>query len=338
MPSSLRRAACLAFAAVWPCAAVLAQDDGEFSAHGHNVVRIETEAKLTVPNDLAEEVWTWLSARYRDCSFLDRDGHRFRATFGDEHFIDRYFDTPDLAFLEAQSGARHRSRIVMEGSAAAKDGRQLVQLKLNRNDVKALERAEIKFPVDPEPGIDPAKDRRLLALVDKDDRPALAERIAEFGADPAGLRPILTIEQNRRRVYISDQHGAFATITLDKVTCHGWWQTLHWTEVELELNEIRYTEADAKARAAMNAINEAIQADLVAKFPAIRQDQTPKYNKGFAMLEAGMPLSLPLRRLIAWKWSPEDVLWVGVLVVVAVVGGVVYLVARRKRRFVAAAA
>ena len=52
-------------------------------------------------------------------------------------------------------------------------------------------------------------------------------------------------------------------------------------ELELELNEINYTLGDSTIRAKMEAINEAIKGDLLANFPSIKQDQTPKYNKGF---------------------------------------------------------
>ena len=58
-------------------------DDGEFSAHGVNVIRIENEAKLRVPNEIVEDVWNWLRNRYGDCSWLDRDGAKFTAAFGD---------------------------------------------------------------------------------------------------------------------------------------------------------------------------------------------------------------------------------------------------------------
>jgi hypothetical protein len=294
-------------------AASPAQDDGEFGAHGFDVVRVENEAKLSVPRHRTEEVWRWLADRYAAPSFLDRDGHAFRSTFGDERFVDRYFDSPELQLLATQSGVRHRRRVVMEGSAIGKDGRQLVQMKLNRDDASGLERSEIKFEVKQPPGVDLADEPSLLALVDADDRAALAQRIAAAGLDPLRLQPILTVDQNRRRVYIADQHGPFATVTLDMVTCSGWWQTLRFTEIELELNEIRYTEADARTREWMCRINARIQDDLAARFPDVGQDQTPKYNKSFALLEAGMPMSLPLRRLIAWRWTPRDVVGLALL-------------------------
>lgn len=313
-------------------APVGAQDDGEFGGSGAGAVRVENEAKLAVPRAEADAVWQWLRQRYGAPSFLDRDGRRFSSTLGDERFIDRYFDSPDLDFLRAQSGLRHRSRIVMEGSALRKDGRQLVQIKLNRQDATGLERSEIKFPVEVPPGVDPANVRFVLGLVDKSDRIALAERLVEFGVVPQTLRPILTVDQNRKRVYLADQDGAFATITLDAVTCEGWWQSHTFTELELELNEIRYTQSDAGMRAWMNEVNRTIQADIQAAFPAIVQDQTPKYDKSFARLEAGAPLGLPLRTFIALGWSSGDVAGTALLLAGCLAGAVACVVVIRRRR------
>lgn len=317
-------------AALLLLAAPLAGQSDEFGAEGVNVVRIENEAKLRVPDDVREAVWKWLQTRYREPGFLDRAGHAFHATFGDEVFVDRYFDSPELQLLQADSGLRHRSRVIRDGSAMAKDGRQLVQLKLNRHDGTGLERAEIKFKVVPRQGIDPADEPAVLDLVGKA-RGDLATRLLELRLDPSRLRNLVTIEQVRRRVYLADQHGAFATITLDDVRCDGWWQQVRFTEIELELNEIRFTEADATLRATMNAINAAIQADLQQVFPSIVQDQTPKYTKVFSVLEAGMPPLLSLRLLLRLGFTPVGLVFAGGA---AVATAVVLLVAgwRRRRR------
>ena len=49
----------------------------------------------------------------------------------------------------------------------------------------------------------------------------------------------------------------------------------------MELNEIGYTEADAEGRKFMERMNNEMKRDLLAAFPRIVQDQTPKYNKAF---------------------------------------------------------
>ena len=61
-----------------------------------------------------DAVWQWLVQRYRDCAWLDRDGHHFAATLGDETFADTYFDEPQLRMLAWNSGVRHRQDAVAE--------------------------------------------------------------------------------------------------------------------------------------------------------------------------------------------------------------------------------
>jgi hypothetical protein len=249
--------------------------------------RIEYEAKLRVPLDDYDPLWSWLLMRYADLSWLDDGGYRFEAAFGDEDFTDTYFDTPDLQLLAADNGVRHRRRVVHSGPADDKDGRELLQIKLDRPGTAGVARSEIKFEVADAPYeavLD--ADHPLLRLVSRRDRGAFNAAFGDLGIDPRTMRPILTLQQNRRRIYLSDQRDAFATLTLDWCTSGSWETDLRWAEIELELNEIRYTEADAVERQRMAAVIGEIEADLQAAFPAVTRDQTPKYNKAFAMIEA----------------------------------------------------
>jgi hypothetical protein len=284
-----------------------AQEDpcGEFTAHGDNIVRIEDEAKLRVPEDQVEQVWNWLVEHYRDCSWLDRDGRHFTTTLGDEHFADTYFDEPGLRMLDTNSGVRHRRRVVVSGSATRKDGRALLQIKLNRDDPTGLARTEIKYKVDPPEQARTQDDLSpMIGLVARDERPALKQRFADLGIDPYAMRPVLTVGQVRRRVYVADAGGAFATLTLDQCTVNDYGTDLHWTEIELELNEIRYTEVGEAERKWMKGVQQSIQDDLLAKWPGIVQDQTPKYTKAFVALEAAT--WLPMRTMIRWQLSPTE--------------------------------
>jgi len=282
-----------------------ADPSGEFTAHGDNIVRIEDEAKLRVPEDQVEQVWNWLVEHYRDCTWLDRDGRRFSTTLGDEHFADTYFEEPGLKLLDSNSGVRHRRRVVVSGSATRKDGRALLQIKLSRDDPTGLARSEIKFKVDPPEQARTQDDLHpLVGLVSRDERPALKQRLCDVGIDPYCLRPVLTVGQVRRRVYLADQGGAFATITLDQCTVDDYGADLHWTEIELELNEIRYTEVDEAQRKWMKGVQQTIRDDLLARWPGIVQDQTPKYTKAFLGLEAAT--WLPLRTMIRWQLSPSE--------------------------------
>jgi len=303
----------LGLAAAAPAQGRYQQGNGEFGASGVNVLRIESEAKLRVPLEATEAVWTWLVQRYADCSWLDRDGSRFSAVLGDELFEDVYFDTPALQLLATDSGIRHRSRIVKSGGAIHKDGRQLVQIKINRGDSSGLDRGEIKYTVNPG-GRTAEAQHQLLGLVDQDEREDCIQRIAEAGIDPYALRRVLAVDQVRRRVYLSDQQGAMATLTLDECSLREWGVRRNWTEIELELNEVRYTEANEAKRAWMKKLVADVQADLQRAFPAIVQDQTPKYTKAFRMMESGAVV--PIRPMIERGVKP-DAFFAGVFVLVA---------------------
>ncbi len=275
------------------------------AAHGADVVRIENEAKLLVPEAQVESVWTYLQQRYQDCQWLDRDGSRIRAAFGDETFVDVYFDTPDLRVLRDHNGVRVRSRVVLDGAAIEKDGRELLQLKLDRNDGSGMARSEIKFEIRRSTGgTSDDGSHVLLGMVRRSHREAAKARLREAGYDPYALQRVLTITQSRRRVYLSDASGPLLTTTLDVCTSTEFATAIRWTEVEIELNEIRYTEAGPAQRAWMERVQADVQADLCARFPDVRQDQTPKYEKAFAMLEAGS--WMPVRRMLRWRLTPED--------------------------------
>ncbi|MFN0058858.1 MAG: hypothetical protein ACKVX7_10420 [Planctomycetota bacterium] len=319
----------------WLCSAIVLgtalpvyAQSAEFTAASEGAVRIECEYKLAVPEAIVEDVWRYLTTRYADAAFLDYDDRRFQATLSREVFTDVYFDEPTLTLLAMECGVRHRSRQVDAGGA--KDGRQLLQLKLRGDDSTGLARNEIKFKVDPPKSLKEDEDSHaVLGLLARADRPQFKKLVAEVGVDPFALERILTLEQVRRRVYLADQDGAFATLTLDQPRSTDFGRDVGFTEIELELNEIRYTEADAAGRARMHAVNDRIKRDLEARFPGIVPDQTPKYNKIFARLESGW---LPLRFLIAHDLSPSDVvasLLFFALVLPALAG--VWLFGRRRR-------
>ena len=73
-----------------------------------------------------------------------------------------------------------------------------------------------------------------------------------------------------------------------------------------------------------------ILADVLARFPSITQNQTPKYNKAFAALDAGN--SLPMRKLVAWELDYDEA-WVVIgLAGAASVGGIALLARKALRR------
>jgi hypothetical protein len=297
---------------------------------GNDNARIEYETKLRVPLEQLDEVWEWLGVRYADCSWLNledevgRPTYVFQAEFGDEDFTDTYFDTPDLRMLAKEGGVRRRRRVVHSGPATEKDSRQLLQIKLDHGDVTGVARAEIKFEV-PTNGTGNSLDAAhpLLNLVHKNQREEFYAIFRALNIDAYTMQPVLTLQQNRRRVYLSDQAGAFATLTLDLCSTSSWGTNLKWAEAELELNEIRYTEANAVEQQRMAQVIEKIQGDLQQTFPSMVQDQMPKYNTAFMAIESAS--WLPIRRLIQWRMSSADFIAIGLIFLVTMCSALWYI-------------
>jgi len=289
-----------------------------------NNIRIEYEIKLRLPLEQIDEVWDWMHVRYKDVSWLNGEGYLFTGEFGDEDFTDTYFDTSDLMLLSENNGVQHRMRTVHSGPAIEKDDRQLIQIKLDRGDVTGAARSEIKFNVSSGDDRKGANDSHpLVGLVKRNEVGKFKTTFYTRNIDPYKLRPILTLNQNRRRIYLSDQNGAFATLTLDLVSTRSWGTNLKWAELELELNEIRYTEANSEIRQKMERVIEKIQGDIQQVFPAIVPNQTPKYNTAFISVEEAA--WLPLRQVIHWGISADGFSVVTIVLQIVLVAGLFYL-------------
>lgn len=251
-------------------------------ASGYNKVRIENEYKLTLPVDKIDELWAYLSSKYANNEelFLKKYDRSFSTKLSTELFDDVYFDTASKDMLNMQGGIRRRTRFIPDDIDNKKHGRSLLQIKLNRKGERASNRSEVKFPVNPKLALGQGNSNGPLALLVKDKHKRnFIERVKEIGINPMELKEMLTIDQVRRRVYISNSEGPFATITLDEVTSHKWWVDVKIAEVELELNENKYTDSNSKQQEIMQEVNDILLNDLQKKFDWVSVDQTPKYNK-----------------------------------------------------------
>lgn len=293
------------------------------SGNTNENVRIEYEIKLRLPLEQTEDIWDWLVQRYSDVSWLNGDGNLFTAEFGDEDFTDTYFDTPDLTILSENNGVRHRMRTVHSGPAIEKDDRQLIQVKLDRGDVTGVARSEIKFNVSLGEDSKGADDSHaLVGLVKRNERGEFKTLFYTSHIDPYQLKPLLTLSQNRRRIYLSDQKGAFATLTLDLVSTRSWGTRLKWAEMELELNEIRYTEANAEVRKSMERVIEKIQHDIQQAFSAIEPNQTPKYNTAFTFIEEAT--WIPVKQVFRRGISADSFFIISIIFTLILIAGVIY--------------
>ncbi len=235
--------------------------------------RMESEFKLAVPKGQEDALWEYLAGHYSTEGLHEIDTSLSSRT-ETEIFVDQYFDTPDGQLLKLNVGVRLRQRFL--GDSLMK---KLVQLKLPGNDSSGVLRQEIKFEI-----YENTKRGDRLAMhpfyryIRPGDRDEVNRFLAQHNLKAQGLRPSIKMKQQRSRVYISEKGEALITLTLDRAAS-AYFPYPTFTELEMELNEIRYTEGDSSERRRMEQINEAFKQELLAAFPGLQQDQTPKYNK-----------------------------------------------------------
>jgi hypothetical protein len=260
----------------------------EFDPGGFNTMRIENEIKLVVPLEQTADVWKYLQTRYDNSNlYLRSMDSAFNSKFAEDIFRDQYFDNDTFQLAAMQCGVRHRTRFVLTGAGSNKNGKELMQVKINNIDGNDLNRGEFKYPIRKQAQDKNKKegdDHVFLGRVKRKNRPDIVAKLKEYGINADELHPTILIVQNRKRVYIARDTTAFATLTLDTDSAFYKGDTVRFTEIEMELNEIAYTLADSATRVEMERINDLMKKDLLEHFPAIHQDQTPKYNKAFTAL------------------------------------------------------
>lgn len=265
----------------------LRAQDGENEAGSG--MRLENELKIPIPDAMVDEVWKYVQARYAGDEALW--GSALQTAVSVELFVDTYYDTPEKKFLENQNGLRHRWRKFPNG-----DIKELVQIKLTQAQGNST-RGELKFGVRPEREPRDAMDNHpLMLMMDKSDRPNFIRDLAALGVDVNSVNQTLVLTQNRHRVYIKEAASgkSLATVTLDHMEGRIGWLKHKGVEMELELNEINYTEGTEEQQRRMEAFNDAILADLLTKFPALKVDLTPKYNKSHELLARLHPVQYRL--------------------------------------------
>ena len=178
----------------------------------------------------------------------------------------------------------------------------------------------------------------MIGLVRPAHREGLRTRLADLGMDAETMRPILTIQDRRTRVYILKDGKPFMSISHDKARSELLWAKFEMVEIEPELNEIAYTEAGPETRAYMEKIGAAISARMRQEFPYLEQNLTPKYNRAFAAFEEQIPY---LRLLVKTNMINQDHLFALIFALVAGIGYTVYrshrALADRKHRRVSMA-
>lgn len=279
-----------------PAKLLRAQSSAATNPGDAGAVRIEDDYNLQYEVGKSEELINYLKGKYADdSSFAESLGPEFSGSFGDEDFTDTYFDTPGLDLYKRKIGLRHRLRVNRLDPENRKNGRELIQIKLS-DDSKFEDkdnsgsRNEIKFDVVSERLSATSDDRHpIIGLIEPSERDDFKARMAELNIDPYKLRPILTLNQRRRRVYLNRNGATFISFSMDDVKSSLLWSRMEFSQMEIELNELAYTEADKKTKEKMQEIRTGMSKDLRKKFSYLSHDQSAKYNKAFDLLAEKIP-------------------------------------------------
>ncbi|MEO8067170.1 MAG: hypothetical protein ABI599_05710 [Flavobacteriales bacterium] len=265
----------------------------------HGLMRVENEYKLNVPDTMADAVWQWMVVEFGPGGPALRSmDSTFSSKIATDRMVDQYFDNDRWQLLHSGNGVRLRSRQVLSDSTDRKNGRKLMQVKINNVDSNQLNRGEYKFKVDTlltdTASTDPRERHPFLGLVAPLHRDSLLATLLRYGIAGDSLHATLLLDQLRRRIYLLRDTIPFATLSLDEVSAHFGDKSHYGHELELELNEIRYTAADSGAREAMELANGDIMERVLRRWPMLRQDQTPKYKKAWVAMGLDPAVQAPL--------------------------------------------
>lgn len=264
-----------------------------------NAPRLEQGGKLVIPQEKADEVWAWLQEYFinNQNNVLQLDP-RLTSYSHEEVFVDTYYDTARLSLADQQGSVRHRQRENLTNPEDRKSGRELVQLKLTdnlSNNGNLLNRQEYKYTVDLTN--ESPNQHQLIGIIAKPERDDFINRLAGLGIQAQSLKPILTINDFRRRIYFDRSGQPFISLSLDQSVTSKWWFKSQFTEIEPQLVETTFTASDEAGKIYMkNIVTEIIQA-IQNQFPEAKIDFTPKYNKALNALEKKIPY---FRFLIRW--------------------------------------
>ncbi len=269
--------------------------------------RLENEFKLSVPKKEVDSLWKFIENTFVSDEIII-DGKSLSGQKSIEKFIDLYFDNKTNSLANFELGLRHRKRF--------KDDilfKELIQLKMPYSEDKMV-RSEIKFEVDNNYSKNDLRaSHPLLKHLNNADKEALSYYLAAYKIRPESLLPTIKLKQTRYRVYLRDStDDNIATITLDKVKNYKF-PYQEFTEMELELNEVRYTNTDHEDQKLMIKVNESIKNKLLQKFPNLIVDQKPKYNKMKALSEKNL-----LSKLAA------NYMWL-ILLAIILISGITFL-------------
>jgi hypothetical protein len=240
--------------------------------------RLEKESKYLIEDVDKETLTGMLDTLFAEGSlFIKRTGINSRAST--ERFVDEYFESTNNALRNQSLSLRYRQRQVSKNQE-----KKLVQFK---GLVTGLSNVQFEYKFDVPEFVDRNNiyaRHPLLGYVDKDDRERLTYELARFDIVAEELNSALSLSQKRQRWYLSDAKGDLLTVSLDYVRLRSF--PFHeFTELEIEINENRYTNGDKAERAYLDAKQSQVIELINKELPLMTVDQRSKYEKMVALVE-----------------------------------------------------
>ena len=240
--------------------------------------RLEKESKYLIEDVDKETLTGMLDTLFAEGSlFIKKTGINSRAST--ERFVDEYFESTNNALRNQSLSLRYRQRQVSKNQE-----KKLVQFK---GLVTGLSNVQFEYKFDVPEFVDRNNiyaRHPLLGYVDKDDRERLTYELARFDIVAEELNSALSLSQKRQRWYLSDAKGDLLTVSLDYVRLRSF--PFHeFTELEIEINENRYTNGDKAERAYVDTKQTQVIELINKELPLMTVDQRSKYEKMVALVE-----------------------------------------------------
>ncbi len=243
--------------------------------------RLEKESKFLIADVDAETLTGMLDSLFAEGTlFMTETGIVNRTTT--ELFTDEYFDSTNKQLLNRNLSLRYRERKQSENQE-----KKLVQFKGLLKESSGIQ-FEYKFGVPDVPDRNDIYARHpVLGRVDKDERERFEYELARFDIATEGLQSAFRFDQKRQRWYLSDSKGDMLTVSLDHVRLKS--IPFHaFTELEIEINENRYTNGNEAERAYLDTIQDKLVHLKKLDFPFMEADQRSKYEKMQTLIEGSL--------------------------------------------------
>jgi len=247
-------------------------------------MRMVSEARLIIPPEMKEAVWQYLVGHLvDDKTWIKSLDPGLNSYWFDEMVTDVYFDTPDLILYHNRNSLRFRTRANLTNPDALPGGQRLVQVSIHGSEPdnagSSIQKFEVKISTK-KPRV-PDDLPAPLRWIKSNQRDGFKASMQQLSVNPYALKPVLTLKQEMRSIYIPRNGENFICIRLSTDTSRLLWVDFNQVVIEPQMDDAAYAAASAEEQQEMERIYEALVHDIANKFPAVSIELTPKYHAVF---------------------------------------------------------